>query len=72
MQMKDNFSGTQHKLQDNTGVAMYNTTLVVDSTILVANTISNTDKFAKMVHIQIFLLKMVVRIVIAQTKTIDD
>ena len=53
---QDNISVTQHKLQYNTGVAMrYNAAQQWwYSTIMAANTFSNTSKFAKMVHPDFF------------------
>ena len=56
MQTKNNISSTQHKLQYNTDVAMQDNAAQQwrYSTILAANTISNTGKFAKMVHADFF------------------
>ena len=56
-QTKDNnISLTQHKLQYNSGVAMQDNAAQQwwYSTTLVANTISYTGKFAKMVHQNFF------------------
>ena len=49
---QDNISVTQHKLQYNTGVAMRDKAAQQwwYSTIMAADTFSNTSKFAKMVH----------------------
>ena len=48
-QTKDNITSTQHKLQNNTVVAMQDKAAQHwwYSTTMVANTISNTGKFAK-------------------------
>ena len=53
---KENISATQHKLQYNIGVAMQDNGAQHwwYSTILAANTISNTDKLAKTVHPDFF------------------
>ena len=53
---RQNISATQHKLQFDTGVAMQNNAkqYLWYSIILVANTIPNTGKFAKTVHLDSF------------------
>ena len=58
----------QHKLQYNNGIAMQGNAAQqwMYSTILVANTISYTGKFAKMAHPD-FLVKMVVGVTITLT-----
>ena len=56
MKTKDNILSTEHKLQCNTVVAMQDSASQRwwYSTILAANTISNTGKFAKMLHPDFF------------------
>ena len=58
----------QHKLQYNTGVVVQDNAAQQwwYSTILAANTISNTGKFAKM-YIQSILVKMVAGVLITLT-----
>ena len=58
----------QHKLQYNTGVVVQDNVAQQwwYSTILAANTISNTGKFAKM-YIQSILVKMVAGVLITLT-----
>ena len=61
MQTKGNISSMQHKLQYSTGVAIQDNESPTwwYCTILAANTVSNTGKFDKMLHLD-FLEKMVV------------
>ena len=56
MQTKDNILSTEHKLQYNTGVAVQDNAAQQwwYSTILASNTISNTGKFARIVHPDFF------------------